>query len=538
MFVHTVPNRNSPPAILLREGHREDGKVRLRTIANLTKWPPQRIEVLKRCLRGELDDMVGDMIPVTGRIFGTLYVLTQLADRLGITKALGHKRFGILALFLVLARVADQQSRLSAVRWAKDHCVAEILGLDAFDEKELYTALDWVAQNQNKIEKKLFKAHARSKGTPNVLVLYDVTSCYLEGECNELGAFGYPHDNIKGKKQVVVGLLTDAEGEPLSISVFKGNTADPATVSVQIETLKRRFGVTDVVFVGDRGMIKSKGKAALNESGLKYITALTNPQVRGLIRKGIIQLDLFDETVTEVRTDGIRLVLRRNELVRRKEERRREDKLTKLRRLVDERNAFVADSPRAKPEIGKRRFTAWAKRHKLGSFCTIEVEGRRLILNVDADKMAEAALLDGCYVMETDVPSEKMDAKTVDERYRSLQKVERNFRTLKNGFLEIRPIFLQKATRTQGHALICMLALKIVNEANRLLRENFPSSLAPGHANCLLDTALRTMGRLTLDRYKVNDTEFLRLPNLDEDQLAICKALRVPPVKHRSQAIR
>jgi transposase len=537
MFVHTVPNRNSPPAVLLREGYRQDGKIKMRTIANLSKWAPERIEALKRCLKGEFDGIVGELGPTTGRTFGTLFVLAQMADRLEITRALGRTRFGKLALFLVLARVSDQRSRLSAVRWAKDHCVAEILGLDAFDEKELYSTLDWVAKHQDKIEKKLFKAHARKKGAPNVLVLYDVTSCYLEGECNELGAFGYPHDNIKGKKQIVVGLLTDAEGEPLSIRVFEGNTADPSTVSTQIETLKKRFGVTDVVFVGDRGMIKSKGKAALSESGLKYITALTTPQVRKLIRKGIIQLGLFEQTVTEVQTGGLRLVLRRNELVRRKEQRRREDKLARLRHLVDERNAFVEEAPRAKPEAGKRKFTAWARRHKLSSFCTIELQERKLKVNIDAEKMAEAALLDGCYVMETDVSAEMMDAKTVDDRYRSLQKVERNFRTLKNGFLEIRPIYLQKAARTQGHALICMLALKIVNEATRLLKENLPSGLADGQDRCLLDTALRTMGRLTLDRYNVNGIEFLRLPNPDENQIAVCKALGIPQITHRSQAV-
>lgn len=345
----------------------------MRTIANLSNWAPERVEALKRCLKGELDGMVGDLGPIGVRIFGTLFVLAQMADRLEITKALGRTRFGKLALFLVLARAADQQCRLSAVRWAKDHCVAEILGLDAFDEKELYSTLDWVAQRQDKVEKKLFKAHARKKGAPNVLVLYDATSCCLEGECNELGAFGYPHENIKGKERIVVGLLTDAEGEPLSIRVFAGNTADPSTVSTQIETLKKHFGVTDVVFVGDRGMIKSKGKAALCQSGLKYITALTNPLVLRLIRKGVIQLGLFEETVTEVQTEALRLVLRRNELVRRKEQRQREDKLAKLRRLVDERNAFVEKAPRAKPDTGTRKFTAWATRHKLGSFCTIEL---------------------------------------------------------------------------------------------------------------------------------------------------------------------
>lgn len=221
-------------------------------------------------------------------------------------------------------------------------------------------------------------------------------------------------------------------------------------------------------------MIKSTDKASLSESGFKYITALTNPQVRKLARKGVMQVGLFDQTIIEVQTVRLRLVFRRNEFVRVKERRRREDKLAKLRRLVDERNAFAEQAPRAKPEAGQKKLTAWAKHHKLASFCPIELQEPKLTVNIDTEKTAETALLDGCYVLKTDGLAQVMDDKTVDERYRSRQKVKRNFRTLKNGFLEIYPFYLQKAARIQGHALICTLALKIVNDATRLLKETFP----------------------------------------------------------------
>ncbi len=467
MYVAEIPNRNSPPAILLREGYREGGKAKSRTLANLTHWRPERIEALKRALKGEFDGLVGEVAPVCDRIFGVLFVLERLADRIGITKALGRSPMGKVALFLVLARVADQGSRLSASRWAKDHCVAEILGLCDVEQEQLYQALDWLFLHQDKIEKKLYRAYAKKKGSSHVLVLYDVTSSYLEGECNELGEYGYCRDRKKGKKQIVIGLLTAADGEPLSVKVFKGNTSDPTTVSSQIEVLKKRFGIEDVVFVGDRGMVKSKGKQALKESGLKYITALTNPQVRRLLNQNILQPDLFDQTICEVEHGNLRLVLRKNEKVFRKEQKRREDKLARLMHLVDERNTFVASSKRADAAAGLRRLTDWAARYRIASFVSLSLDGQRIVLVVDESAKAQAGLLDGCYVLETDVSLDKMDAKTIDERYRSLQLVERDFRRLKNGFLEIRPVYVRKKERTRAHALVAMLALKIVRKPKR-----------------------------------------------------------------------
>ena len=526
MYIAVVPNRNSPPAILLREGYREGGKVKSRTLANLSDWKPERVEALRRALKGEFDGLLGDVDPTSDRIFGVLFVLDRPAQRLDITKVLGRSRMGRLALFLVLARVADQGSRLSAVRWAQEHCVAEILGLDDISEKELYRALDWLATHQEKIEKKLFRRYAKEKGSPNVLILYDVTSVYLEGERHELGQYGYCRDKKKGKKQIVVGLLTSADGEPLSVKVFEGNTTDPETVSSQIETLKSRFGVEDVVFVGDRGMVKSKGKTVLEQSGFKYITALTNPQIRKLLKEGVIQLNLFDETVCEVRHGNLRLVLRKNEKVYRKEQVRKEDKLRRLTELVATRNAFVSTSKRAEPEAGLRRMVSWAKRHKISSFVAMSLEDGRIVLTVDESAKTEAGLLDGCYVMETNVVRELLDAKTVDERYRSLQKVERNFRTMKTGFLEIRPLFLRNAGRTQGHALVSMLALKIVREMEELLK-NSPADSGPSDA-------LMSLSRWCFLKYNTGNLSFLRLQKPDQRQVSILNALGIRPPHHSS----
>ena len=214
MYIATVPNRHSPPAILLRESFREGGKVRPRTLANLTSWAPERIEALRRALKGEFDGLSGDLPPTCGPIFAVLFVLKQLADRLGLTRVLGKERRAKLALFLVLVRVAAQGSRLSAVRWAANHAVAETLGLERFDEDDLYAALDALAPRQTQIEETLYRVSRRQTGLSPTVVLYDVTSSYFEGECNELAAFGYNRDKKAGKAQIVIGLVTTGQGEP------------------------------------------------------------------------------------------------------------------------------------------------------------------------------------------------------------------------------------------------------------------------------------------------------------------------------------
>jgi hypothetical protein len=228
MYIDTVPNRNSPPAILLRESYRDGPQVKTRTLANLTAWPAERIHALRRCLKGEFDGLEEDRPPVSDRIFGVLFVLKALAERVGIVQALGKERCAKLALFLVLARVAHQGSRLSAVRWAAEQAVAEVVGVDRFDEDELYEALDWLAEHQPRLEQQLYRHSVKRVGQPPGLVLYDVTSSYLEGEHNELAAYGYNRDGKKGKQQIVLGLLTAADGEPLAVKVFAGNTSDCA----------------------------------------------------------------------------------------------------------------------------------------------------------------------------------------------------------------------------------------------------------------------------------------------------------------------
>ena len=532
MYIAVVPNRNSPPATLLRESYRIDKKVKTRTVANLTHWPVARVEALRRCLRGEFDGKQDTTVPVSDRIFAVLFALKAMAQRQGIVSALGLTRLAKLALFLVLARVAHQGSRLSAVRWAQDHAVAEVLGLTSFDEDDLYLALDWLAAQQETIEKKLYRAYIKRVGTPPVLVLYDVTSSYFEGDQNELAEYGYNRDGKKGKKQIVIGLLTAPDGEPLAVRVFRGNRSDPTTVAEQIQIIKAQFAIEEVVFVGDRGMVKSTGKTALTAEGLRYITALTDAQVRKLLKRGIIQLDLFDETAQEVADGDRRLILRRNDAVRRKEAMRRQDKLTKLQRHVTERNSFVREAKRADPTAGLRKLTAWVKAHQINAFVTLTLEEAEIHVVIDEEKQADAALLDGCYVIETDVDKAHMDAQTVAARYMDLQKVERDFRTMKTGLLETRPIFVRKETRTRGHVFATMLALKVAREMDGCLKKAFGTTQESAYT-LTLDDALGALSRFCFQRHEIAGQVFLQLPRLDPRQEAIFRALGIQPPQTR-----
>jgi transposase len=534
MYIARVPNRKSPPAILLRESYRENGKVKTRTIANLTQWAPERIEALRKALKGEFDGMDGQ--EVSGEIFGALFALKQLADQVGITRVLGPSEDGRLALFLVLARIAHGGSRLSAVRWAEQHAVSDILGLDEFDENALYDALDWLEAQQIRIEKQLYEAYVKRMGEPPAIVLYDVTSSYFEGEHNELADYGYNRDGKKGKKQIVIGLLTGADGEPLAVRVFEGNTADPSTVGEQIELLKQQFGVSEVVFIGDRGMIKAKGKEALEAQGWRYISALTKPQIRALLKGDVLQPDLFDQDIAELQHEGKRLIVRRNESVQRRERARRADKLARLTVLVEERNTFVRQSTRADPGAGLRQLEHWVKRHKLHGFVSLSLEQDQIRCEIDQEKMTEVALLDGCYVLETTVAAERMDAQTVDERYRDLQKVEHNFKAMKTNFLEVRPIFLRNAQRTKAHVFVAMLALKITRLFDVLLHTAFGTTDDDPNAMTHED-ALQSLGRLTNLIYDVKGSRYARLIQPDEEQHALLAALGIRFPRQTAKAL-
>lgn len=527
MYVAEVPNRNSPPAILLRESFRENGKVKNRTLANLSSWPSGRIDSLRRLLRGEWDH-VALADPTAGPTFGVLHALQHVAAEIGIGPALGRNRAGKLALFLVLARIAHQGSRLSSVRWARDQAVAEVLGLAAFDEEDLYGALDDLSARQNTIETALWRNYLKRCGTPPLLFLYDVTSTYLEGEHNALGEFGYNRDGKRGKLQIVIGLLADPSGEPLAVRVFAGNTADPTTVAAQIQILTKQFAVKDVIFVGDRGMVKSAGKKDLDAAGLRYISALTDPQIRKLLSEKTLQMELFAEQVCEVEAGNERFILRKNPEEARKIEHRLEDKLTQLRQKITQRNQRVEKSSRCKPEAGLTALNQWIGRHKIAGIVPLRLDGRKIIETADPQAEQRALDLAGCYVIVTDVVKDQLTAQAVHDSYLALQNVERDFRTMKTGLLDVRPVFVRKESRTRGHVFCCLLALKLQRELERRLANAFGTTAKDPHTVTVSD-ALAALNRLSLLVYTVDDkTTVTRLPKPDEHQRRILDALQVP----------
>jgi transposase len=526
MYIAEIPNRTSPPAILLRESFRENGKVKNRTLLNLSSWPKARIDALRRLLRGDFDNLsVSD--PTSGPVFGVLHALKQVASDLGIPSALGQHKLGKLALFLVLARVAHQGSRLSAVRWARDHAVAEVLGIESFDEEDLYAALDDLCARQDKIEKALWRNYLARCGAPPALFLYDVTSSYLEGEHNDLGEFGYNRDGKRGKLQIVIGLLADSAGEPLAVRVFAGHTSDPTTVAAQIEIVTQQFAIQDVIFVGDRGMVKSAGKQALGAAGLRYISALTDPQIRKLLAGKTLQMELFAEQVCEVDADGVRFILRKNPEEARRIQHRLEDKLAKLRRKIEQRNERVENSARSKPEAGLRILQQWLTRHKIAGLVELRLEGRKIVESVNRQEQLRALELAGCYVIVTDVVKDKLSSQQVHDSYMALQKVERDFRTMKTGLLEVRPVFVRKESRTRGHVFCCLLALKLSRELERRLAGAFGTTDQDPNAVTVPD-ALAALSRLSLLLYEIDEkTTVTRLPKPDEPQQKILASLKV-----------
>jgi hypothetical protein len=449
---------------LLRETYREDGKVKHRTLANLTHCKPEEVEAIRLALKhkGDLGRMLASAVEggpelKQGPSVGAVWVLGQLARELGVVAALGSERQGKLALWQVIARVLDQGSRLSAVRLAGGHAVGAALGAVGFDEDDLYANLDWLADNQADIESRLF-ARREAASAPDVF-LYDVTSTYLEGEHNAFAAFGYNRDRKSGKRQIVIGLMADADGRPLSIEVFKGNTSDVKTFSSQVNKAAARFGAGRVTFVGDRGMIKAPQRAEIGAAGFHYITAITKAQVDALIAAGVLRMDLFEETLAEVDgLDGERYVLRRNPARAEELAASRADKLNTLRVSAEAASAYLNDHPRAAAQTQLARLKAKSKALHLDKFVAVAEQERRVVVTVDEAALAEAARLDGCYALRTDLPKTVVAKEIVHDRYKDLAQVEWAFRDQKTVQLEMRPVYLRNENRTRGHALVVMLA--------------------------------------------------------------------------------
>ena len=473
MFVETIKS-GSCHSVLLRESYRKDGKVLHRTIGNLTGKPQFEIDAINYALKhkkalsripgvSSAPQPVGAPLERQGKSAGAVCAILQVADELGIVDALGDSRHGKLALWQVVARVIDQGSRLSAVRLAETHAACDTLDLEEFNEDSLYENLKWVAESQERVEDELF-ARLWPDGSPP-LYLYDVTSSYLEGDQNFFAMFGYNRDGKKGKMQIVVGLLCDPEGRPLSIEVFPGSTGDTTTVKSQLEKISTRFGGKEIIFVGDRGMIKSKQILDLTGRKYKYITGITHPQIEKLLEDKVLDMSLFDQELAEVESvDGVRYVLRCNPIRAEDTAQNRDERIDQIVKAASRQTVYLKEHPKATPVKAVARVMAKASRLKVGKLVVASATERTVIVKRDEDAIAELAKLDGCYVLKTDVSPAMASKEIIHSRYKDLAKVEWAFRTSKTGQLEMRPVFVRTEESTRGHVFIVMLAYRITQE--------------------------------------------------------------------------
>jgi transposase len=470
MHIERVPNRNSPPAVLLRQSYREGGKVRKRTLANLSKLPPEAVEGLKILLKGGTAiDKLEDAFEITrsrphGHVAAVLGVIRKLELEQLIDSAPNRERDLVVAM--IVARIIDPSSKLATAKGLNpETCVStlgELLGVASADSDELYAAMDWLLERQAEIETALARRHLE-EGT---LVLYDVSSTYFEGQTCPLAQFGYSRDRKKGKLQIVFGLLCNPQGIPVAVEVFEGNTGDPSTLAAQIEKVRHRFGLKRVVFVGDRGLITQAriDEELKNIEGLDWITALRAPQIRQLVEQEYLQLSLFDQQdLAEIQSPdypGERLIACRNPMLAAERTRKREQLLQATEQELDK--VVAATNREKRPLKGAAniglRVGKVLNHFKMAKHFHLEITDNSFRYQRNEENIAQEAALDGLYVIRTSVSDELFDAADTVRAYKSLSTVERAFRSYKSVDLKVRPIYHRLEGRVRAHIFLCMLA--------------------------------------------------------------------------------
>jgi hypothetical protein len=470
MHIDIVPNRDSAPTVLLRKSYREDGKTKKQTLANLSELNAEQIEQMRAVLRGER------LLPATraleivrslphGHVLAALGTARRI-DLAGLFPRRGPERKHNLALALIIARLLDPAAKLATARMLNAstacHSLGAVLGLGTVPARELYATLDWLGREQPFIENTLARRHLRD----GALLLYDVTSTYLEGRHCELARYGYSRDHRRDRPQLVIGLLCASDGCPVAVEVFEGNTADPATLAPQIVRIKQRFGLRHVVLIGDRGLITAaRIEQTLRPAGLDWITALRAPQIQALATAdGPLQLSLFDTRdmaeITSPDYPGERLVVCKNPLLAAERTRKREALLMGTEIALKRIQARVEREKnplRGAAAIG-RAVGAVLGKYQVGKHFHIAIGEASFSFSRNEAAIAAEAALDGIYVLRTSLTAEQADAATTVRAYKSLAHVERAFRSLKRTDVELRPVFHWTAPRVRAHVLLCMLA--------------------------------------------------------------------------------
>jgi transposase len=495
MYVTRIPNRDSPPAVLLRESYREGGKVESRTLANISDWPEAKIDSLRRVLAGETLTPLGAERFEIERALGHGHVAAALGTtrRLGLDQVLpkGPERRAKLILAMIVARIIEPAAKLATARQLSEataaHSLGAVLGLGEVDEDELYAALDLLGRSQAGVEKILAQRHLKD----GVLVLYDVTSSYLEGRRCELAQFGYSRDHRGDRPQIVFGLMCTPEGCPVAVEVFEGNLGDPSTLAVQVRKLRTRFRLKRIVLVGDRGMItNARIDADLAPAGFDWITALRAPAIKALAAEGgPLQLSLFDERdMAEIVSGdypGERLIVCRNPELATERTRKRDELLEATEKTLSEIRAMTEKKRnplRGQDKIALKVGAVLDRRHMAKHF-DIAITETGLSWSRKAEAIAAEAALDGVYVIRSSLPGDGFPAAAVVLAYKGLSHAERGFRDLKSGDLDVRPIHHRRAHRVRAHVFLCMLAYYVIWHMKRdlapmLFKDDDPAAAA------------------------------------------------------------
>jgi len=508
MYVAVVPNRNSPPAILLRESFRENGKVHNRTIANLSDWPPAKVEALRQVLKGAtLAPASADAFQILrSQPHGHVAAVVGSLRKTGLERLISadSSRQRDLIVAMIAARIVDPSSKLATAR-ALDtdtlsNSLGELLDLQKVQDDDLYRAMDWLLERQTDIENALAKRHFAEGG----LVLYDLTSTYFEGRHCRLAHLGHSRDDKSGKPQIVFGLLTNAEGCPVAVEVFEGNTADPKTVPAQVKKLRERFGLKQVVFVGDRGMITSARirEDLADDQGLNWITALRATSIQKLAADGGLQPSLFDTTdlaeITHPAYPGERLVACFNPVLSAQRARKRDELLLATEKELEKIAAATRRTMR--PLRGKHviglRVGRVLGRFKMGKHYQIQIDEDGFHYERKPDSIEREKELDGIYVIRTNVKAAAMSSPDVVRSYKQLSHVERAFRSLKTVDLKVRPIHHRLEDRVRAHVFLCMLAYYVEWHMRRklapLLFEDHDKKAATLRRESVVKPALRS----------------------------------------------
>jgi len=468
MYIDVVPNRSSPPAVLLRQAIREGSKIRKVTLANLSDWPEKQVSSLRLLLKGESLVPLNQAFTITRSLpHGHVAAALGTLRRLGLEHILHREscRERDLVVAMIVARILEPASKLATVRGLEaetaSSSLGSCLGLDAVGEDELYRAMDWLLKRQEQIEKQLARRHLEH----GCLVLYDLTSTYFEGRHCPIAHYGHSRDERPGNLQIVFGLLTDQAGRPVAVEVFEGNTADPNTVAAQVEKLRARFGLDRVILVGDRGMLTSaRIEQDLRSAGLDWITALRSVQIRGLVDSGFLQLSLFDrQDLAEISHPdyaGERLIACRNPLLAEERSRKRQELLAATEKRLEQ--IVVATKRKNRPLRGKEKIGIAIGRslgrYKMSKHFQFTVTETSFAYERNVDSIAAEAALDGIYVLRTSVAPKLLSAEQTVRDYKRLSVVERAFRSMKSVDLKLRRIHHHLADRVRAHVLLCMLS--------------------------------------------------------------------------------